>query len=264
MATTVAQTGVGVLDKSVAILEAVAGGSRTLSELVEATGLSRPTAHRLARSLEAHGLLSREGPGQWRLGLRLTALGSAAARSVREAARPVLADLADRTGESAQLYVRRGDARVCIEVAESRRELRTIVPLGAALPLTAGSAGKVFLAWADEDDRERLIHRAEKLTPATPTDPGRIRAELAAVRRRGWAESVAEREPGVASVSAPVVGAGGEVVAVVSVSGPIERTGRSPGRRYAREVIAAARAVEAALGVAGPASPPPGAVRGSG
>jgi DNA-binding IclR family transcriptional regulator len=60
------------------------------------------------------------------------------------------------------------------------------------------------------------------------------------VRRRGWAESVGEREAGVASVSAPVWGAGGRVEAAVSVSGPIERLGRHPGRRLARAVVAAA------------------------
>jgi DNA-binding IclR family transcriptional regulator len=248
---TLPRTGVGVLDKCVAILASVEGGARSLTELVEGTGLSRPTLHRLATALEAHGLLAREGPARWRLGLRLLALGSTAARSmpIREAARPALQALRAATGESAQLYVREGDTRVCIEVAESERELRTIVPLGASLPITAGSAGKVFMAWAPEEDRERLLARVPRLTPATPIDPKRIRAELARIRARGWSESVAEREAGVASVSAPVLDATGALVAAVSVSGPIERTGRSPGRRYAEAVMEAARAIEAALGV---------------
>ncbi|MBI4261009.1 MAG: IclR family transcriptional regulator [Actinobacteria bacterium] len=249
----IARTGVGVLDKSVAILAAVQGGARSLAELVSATGLSRATAYRLAAALEAHGLLAREEPGRWRLGLRLLALGTSAARGlpIRQAALPALRDLAARTGESAQLYVRDGDARVCVEVVESPRELRTIVPLGASLPLYAGSAGKVFLAWADEADRERLIGGVRRLTDRTPMDPRRIRAELARVRQRGWGESVAEREPGVASASVPVLDGSDHLVAVLSVSGPIERTGRQPARRYVEDLRKAATAVEAALGAVG-------------
>jgi DNA-binding IclR family transcriptional regulator len=146
------------------------------------------------------------------------ALGQAAAGSlsIAQSARPALEALRDDTGESVQLYVRDGDRRVCALSLESPHGLRTIVPLGASLPLDRGSAGRVLL-----DD------------PAS--------------RRRGWAESVEEREPGVASVSAPVFDAAGSVLAAVSVSGPIPRTSRSPGRRYGARVAAAARAVEAVI-----------------
>jgi DNA-binding IclR family transcriptional regulator len=99
---------------------------------------------------------------------------------------------------------------------ESPHGLRTIVPVGVSLPLTVGSAGKV------------------------------LRGDAAA-RRQGWAQSVEERERGVASVSAPVHDARGAVTAAVSVSGPIDRTTRSPGRRYSSAVVEAARAVERAL-----------------
>ena len=238
-----------------AILDSVESGAGTLGELVAATGMSRTTAFRLATALEAHGLLGRGAGGRWCLGSRLLALGSAAMTdlSVRDAlrrvARPILDALAETTGETGQLYVRTGDRRVCVEVAESDEELRTIVPVGASLPLTAGSAGKVFLAWASEEDRERQIANVEPLTPATPTDPGRIRTQLETVRRRGWAESIAEREPAVASVSAPVLDAEGSILAAVSVSGPAHRTGRSPVKRYAHDVMNAARAIERALGI---------------
>ena len=79
---TVADSGVGVLDKSVAVLEAVEDGARSLAELVAATGLTRATTHRLATALETHGLLARESRGRWRLGPRLLALGSSAARTL--------------------------------------------------------------------------------------------------------------------------------------------------------------------------------------
>ena len=145
-----------------------------------------------------------------------------------EAARPVLTALRDETGESTQLYVREGDRRVCVaSVERTGGGLKDIVPVGAVLPLDRGSGGKVLLAWAE--DGESLSSTAE-------------------VRGRGWAESVAEREAGVGSVSAPVFGAGGALRAAVCASGPISRLGEHPGERLAGPVVAAARKIEDALG----------------
>ena len=210
-------SGVGVLDKAMAVLGALEPGPAGLAELVDRAGLSRPTAHRLAVALEAHGLVRRDDGGRFCLGLRLIGLGHAAAEAVPvwAAARPALVRLHEETGESVQLFVRDGDARVCVESLESARELRTIVPVGARLPLDAGSAGRVLSG--------------------------------AAVGSGGWIQSVAEREEGVASVSAPVRDASGEVVAAVSVSGPIQRTTRKPGHRYGPAVAQAAAEVEAAI-----------------
>lgn len=207
-------SGVGVLDKAMAVVGALEAEPRSLAELVDATGLSRPTAHRLAVALEAHGLVRRDDDGRFCLGLRLIGLGHAAAEAVPvwAAARPALAWLHEQTGESVQLFVRDGDARVCVESIESARELRTIVPVGARLPLGAGSAGRVLSGASG-----------------------------------AWVQSVGEREEGVASVSAPVHDARGRVVAAVSVSGPIQRTTRSPGRRYGDQVAQAAYQIEAAI-----------------
>jgi DNA-binding IclR family transcriptional regulator len=206
---------VGVLDKAVLVLDALEAGPRSLAELVEATGIPRATTHRLASALEDHGLVGRDAEGRFVLGLRLAALGRAATDSfpLADLAGPALAALRDETGESVQLYVRDGDRRVCVAALESPHGLRTIVPLGASLPMDVGSAAKLLRGDAD-------------------------------ALRRGWAESVAEREAGVASVSAPVLDAAGHVLAAVSVSGPVERTTRQPGRRYADAVQAAARRIE--------------------
>jgi DNA-binding IclR family transcriptional regulator len=231
-------TQVGVLDKSVAILAALAEeGPLSLAGLVEATGLSRPTAHRLALALEAHRLVGRDGAGRFRLGLRL--LGWAGAVSAElglvEAARPVLEALRDETGESAQLFVRDGDSRLCVAASERPAGLRDTVPVGAVLPIDRGSGGKVLLAFA-ADGVARF--------------PGADPAELETIRRRGWAASVAEREDGVCSVSAPVLDSGGRVHAALGVSGPINRLGRQPGRQLAAPVVAAARELERRAGLA--------------
>jgi DNA-binding IclR family transcriptional regulator len=234
-------TNVGVLDKSVLILAALADeGPLSLAGLVSATGLSRPTAHRLAAALEAHRLVGRDEAGRYRLGLRL--LGWAGAVRVEmglvEAARPVLEALRDETGESAQLFVRDGDARLCVAASERPAGLRDTVPVGAVLPIDRGSGGKVLLAFGSEDGA------------ATGRFPAVDVAELETIRRRGWAASVAEREDGVCSVSAPVLDSGGKVHAALGVSGPINRLGRQPGKQLAAPVVAAARELERRAGLA--------------
>ncbi len=196
-----------MLDKAVSVLDALAAGPLALGDLVAATGLPRATAHRLAVALEVHGLVRRDGDGRFGLGPRLTGL------ELPVLARPALERLRDATGESVQLYVRRGERRLCVASLESPHGLRTIVPVGASLPLDVGSAGKVLRA----------------------SSPPAV------------AESVEERERGVASASAPVFGPDGGLVAAVSVSGPIERTTRSPGDRYGPALVEAARAVEREL-----------------
>ena len=228
-------SGVGVLDKAISVLAAAEGGPATLAQLVSVTGLARPTTHRIAVALEHHRLLARDAQGRFILGPRITELASAAGEDrLLAIAQPLLIQLRDATGESAQLYrLARGgggggaDVRVCVAAAERASGLRDTVPVGAALPMTAGSAAQVLLAW-EEGERMHRGLRGAKFTATT----------LAGVRRRGWAASAAEREPGVASVSAPVRGAGGKVLAAVSVSGPIERLSRSPGRLHAAAVVA--------------------------
>lgn len=216
------------MDKSVAILSFLAeGGPASLAEVVEGTGLPRPTAYRLLSALEAHQLVAR-GDGRYALGLRLMGWGNrAVGLGLIESSRPVLAALSDACGESTQLYVREGVNRVCVAAVErTGGGLRDAVPVGAVLPLGRGSGGRALLAWAEDGEH---FHAA---------------VDLEETRKRGWAESVAEREAGVASVSAPVFGPDGKIRAAVSASGPISRLGERPGERLAKQVVAAAREIE--------------------
>lgn len=211
-------SGIGVVDKAVAVLEAIRRRPCTLAELQHGTGLPRATAHRLAQALEVHGLVRRDTVGRFCLGFELLALGREAAQSfpLAERARPSLDALADVTGESVQLFVAEGtEHRRCVVSVQSGHGLRWIVPEGALLPLAVGSAGRVLSGEA--------------------------------TTRAGWIASVEEREVGVASVSAPVTGPSGEVLAAVSVSGPVERLTRQPGRRFGDRVVATAQQVAAVL-----------------
>lgn len=210
------------MGKAVALLDAVAAAGpaypASLSGLVSRTGIPRATVYRLASALVSYGLLDKSGDGTYRLGARLVELGRLAGqrrRGLAQAAAPALEKLRDATGESAQLFVAEGGRRVCVMSLESPHSLRTIVAVGASLPMDKGSGGRVLSG-----------------------DPGTL--------ARGWTESAEEREVGVASVSAPVY-MDGAVVAAVSVSGPVERLTRSPGRRFAPLVVAAAQEISSAL-----------------
>ena len=230
------QSGIGVVDKSVAILTAVAATPRTLAELVEVTSLPRATAHRLAVALEVHRLVARDTEGRFVLGPRVGELAHALPDALVSAAQPVLAWVRDECGESTQLYRRDGSERVCVAAAERASGLRTTVPVGSRLPLSAGSGAQVLCAWSDPASLTDVL-AASEFTPRL----------LAEVRRRGWAQSVAQREAGVASVSAPVITSTGGLLAAISISGPIERLGRTPGARYAHVLVAGARRISAAL-----------------
>ena len=211
-------SGVGVVDKVVAVLRALeTNGPSSLLELQQATALPRATAHRLATALEDHGLIRRDDGGHFALGWGLVSLGRAASAVLPliELARPVLDSLRTKTGESVQLYVQEGDARRCLVSLESPHGLRWIVPEGSLLPLNAGSAGHVLSG-----------ERTDK---------------------HGWIQSVGEREAGVASVSAPVLNAQGNIIAAISVSGPIERLTRRPGERHGAVVVQAAKRLQRLL-----------------
>ena len=208
---------VGVLDKAIGVLHAIERhGPQSLIDLQTATDLPRATLHRLAVALERHGLLRRDQAGRFCLGLGLVALGHVANETfpIASLSRPRLADLCQHTGESVQLYVRDGERRRCAVSFPSPHGLRWMVGEGALLPLHLGSAGRVLTG---------------------------------EVGRDGWVETVEEREPGVASVSAPISGESIGVLAAVSVGGPIERLSREPGKRFGAAVVDAAADIAAML-----------------
>ena len=230
-------SGVGVLDKAALVLAALESGPASLAALVATTGLARPTAHRIAVALEHHRLVARDMQGRFILGPRLAELSAAAGEDrLLAAAGPVLARLRDITGESAQLFRRQGDYRVCVAAAERPTGLRDTVPVGSQLTMNAGSAAQILLAWEDPERMNRGLQKAAFSAAA-----------LAGVRRRGWAQSVGEREPGIGSVSACVRSPSGKAIAAVSVSGPLERLTRQPGRMHAPAVVAAAERLSQSL-----------------
>jgi DNA-binding IclR family transcriptional regulator len=195
-----------MLARIVAILDAVEGSAASASELARRSGLSVSTAHRLALSMVEYGFLRRTGSGDFRLGHRFVRT------ALENAALPVLTGLRDETGETAQLWLRRGDERICALTIDSQQELKATLPVGSRLALPAGSSGRLLARDPDAlDELERL----------------------------GWVESVAKRTPGLGSVSAPVM-ARGEMIATVCLAVPLTRVQASPGQDFGGQVRAAA------------------------
>ena len=222
------------MDKVVALLGSLAGGPMTLQELSDATGLPRPTAHRLAVALEHHGLVARADGAQFALGPQLAEWTMPHAPWV-SAATTIARELRDASGVSAQVYRRAGSERVCVAAAEPARGLRDTVPVGALLTMKAGSAAQVLAAWSTAEDQAAVLHGATFTS-----------SDLATVRKRGWAQSIAQREPGVASLAAPVRDATGQVIAAMSISGPIDPLAR-PTKQQIAALLAAAAQLESAI-----------------
>lgn len=221
-------SGIKVLDRSVSIIEAVANGDKTLSQLSDATGLPRATTHRLASALEVHHILVRTDSGAWSIGPALSRYAAAAPSLIIEAAKPIMNALVRATGESVQLYELTGSTRTCVAAVEPPSGLTNTVPVGSQLPLDRGSAARVFAAYEH--------------TSASFSDE-----ELEAVRTTRLAESVNEREVGLSSVSTPIHDSAGHLLAVLSISGPAERLKPSPANKWGPQLLAAAEKLMAAI-----------------
>ena len=222
-------SGIKVLDRAIAIVRAVAAGDKTLAALSADTGLPRATTHRIATALETHHILSRTPVGEWTVGTALASYATQTPPQLLSAAEPIMRGLVTATGESVQLYQLTGNTRTCIAAEEPASGLTHTVPVGSQLSLSAGSAARVYAAFG--------------LIDAHPFPAG----ELEAVRDSGLAESVDEREVGLASVSAPITDTDGAVVAVLSISGPVERLSPSPAAKWGAQLGEAAAALSSAL-----------------
>lgn len=217
--------------------------ARTLgvTEISSTLDISKAVVHRILASLRDRDLVTLDdeshryslGPAvlvladAYRGGLDHRALASAAMRRLVEA-----------TGETATMSVLSDGRRVHVDQVTPQVEVRMTVQVGAAYPLHAGSSSKALLAFMPDQDRERVLaQELPAVTGATITSPEELRADLEAIRERGWAVSLGEREAGAGSVAAPVFDHAGDPIMVLSVCGPLERV-RGRVEELAGELVA--------------------------
>jgi IclR family transcriptional regulator, acetate operon repressor len=224
-----------------------AGEPVDLATVVDASGLSKPTAYRLLRVLAEEGWLDRVGRSSWRPGTRLHRLARAGATSLDpvDVARPVLHKLADATSETACLHLLDGDAALLAAGQESSAHaLRRVAAIGERTPLTRGAAGIAILAQLGHASQDRL------LATLTPNSRSKLRKRLTETSRRGWSESMGENHPGVAGIAAAInAGPGGPVVGSISLAGPADRWNQAARNKAVRFLTSACEEATRRLGV---------------
>jgi DNA-binding IclR family transcriptional regulator len=219
----------------------------SVGELALAAGLPKSTTSRLVRALERQGLVQRDGSrGTLRPGPVLLRFARRGARDVDlvSVAADALAILAERSGETVNLAVATPTGVEHVAQLDSRHFIGGTNWMGRIVPFHCTANGKVLLAFGAANTGGTPL---EPLTRRTIVDAARLERELAAVRKRGYATTVEELEPGLAAVAAPVWEPGGSVAAAVSVSGPTIRLTSTRLDELARLVIDAAAAISARL-----------------
>ncbi|MQB01417.1 MAG: helix-turn-helix domain-containing protein [Actinobacteria bacterium] len=250
---------VQAFDRALAILDAFTPERSALgvSEIARITGLSRSTVHRLLVTLRRHELVQQlPDSTNYALGPHLLRLAQIAFSSVnlQSIAKPIMERLRDRCDETVGLHARLNPTtRTVLDQVESSQPLRrTYTEIGHPIPIYQGAPGKVLLAYSSRElQDEVLAGKLEAVTPRTITDPERVRAELARIRKNGYALSFEERVPGVSTLAVPIANHTGAVVAAISVAGPSTRLSRRRLLGFVPFASEAARAISAKLGYAG-------------
>lgn len=243
------------VDRALAVLLEV--GERgsdglSLAECAAVLGFSKPTTHRVLRTLTARGFLRADRErGVYTLGVASLRLGMdfLVQLDVRREALPLLRELADETGETVHLGVLEGSDVVYVEKVESRHAVRMFSRIGHTMPAYSTGVGKAILAFLppealDAALPERLVARR----PRTITDPAALRAQLAEIRGRGYSIDDCENEEGIRCVGAPVLDHAASVVAAISVAGPETRVTQERVPDLGGLVSAAALALSLRLG----------------
>lgn len=224
----------------------------TVGEITRLTGLNQSTVSRLLATLAGKKCLEQTGPaGRYHLGVKFYQWGSVLRQkgTLSELARPMMERLRDACGEEVSLFALSDGNRICVEAVKSHHGVAKVTAVGTILPLHCGAAGKVLLAYLPVRERRRILHGKPltRYTPTTITDRAALEASLKQIRRDGYGFSVGEREAGSYSAVAPVMGRKGEIVASLSISGPVFRLSEEQKAVNIQAALNAARDISALL-----------------
>jgi len=248
------QNTVQALDRGLEILAHVAAHpGRTLSEIAEGTGEAVATVFRALVTLQGHGMVEVEEPGQfWHIGPGAFRTGTAFLRRTKvvERARQPMDQLMRDTGETANLGTEIRDEVVFLAQVETHEAIRAFFAPGTKGAMHSSGIGKALLAWYPVERVQGIVARQglAKFTTLTLTSESALLRDLARTRERGYSIDDQERAEGMRCVAAPIFNAHGEPVAGLSVSGPSFRMGLSDAARFGALVRAAADRVTEATG----------------
>ncbi len=216
------------LDRAMVILETLGtSGGMTLTELATALDQSPATAYRVLTTLETRSIVELDQQRQtWHVGAGAFRIGSAFLRrtNLLERARPIMQQLMEATGETANLGIENKTNVLFVSQVETHASIRAFFPPGTQSPMHASGIGKALLAQFDEPRLNAVVSQGlESFTSRTLTNGSALLSDLAATRRRGFAIDDEERNEGMRCVAAPVFDATGRAVAGLSISGPTAR-----------------------------------------
>jgi DNA-binding IclR family transcriptional regulator len=214
-----------VLDRMMEVLSALEQRSSgmTITDLTAVLGQPRTTVYRILNTLQRYDVVRRDDAGSYHLGSRLLTLAShVASRAVDidlvAIAQPYLDKLAAELGEGVKLSVIDNEGVLVLAASPGRREYALTVAPGQRMPVHAGAASKLLLAYLEPEILARWIDRPlSAFTSKTITDPKRLRSELTRIRRLGWAQDKGENAPSIQAYAAPVFTKNGKMIAAVSV-----------------------------------------------
>jgi IclR family KDG regulon transcriptional repressor len=244
-----------VLDRTVAIMDSFSLEQpvQGVRDVARKTGLSSSTAGRIMAYLKDLGILNQDPDTlAYMMGSKPLAWAGiyTVTSDVRTIALPVMVRLQEQTRETISLYVMEGDERVCVERLESPETVRIVARVGRRIPLYAGSAGKLLLAYLPEARREEILKRIKlvPMTEKTITDLDELRQNIGKIRKQGFAFSRGEWILEAAGVAAPVFDPRGQITAALTISGPAQRFTHEKVAELAHLVKAGAEQISSELG----------------
>ncbi len=249
------------VDKALRLLEILSQseGPMRLRDIAEASDLTRSNAFRMLQTLRDLGYVEQVSDGtQYDLTLKVFEIGArkVASNALVSAAHPVLQRLSERVTENVMLSVREGLTSIAVDRIESRAFVRTFAFIGARAPLHAVSGGKVLLAWAPDDVIAAMTENLTRFTEATIADPDRLMKEIDVIRANGYATAFHEINEAARGVAVPIRSRHGDVVAALSISGPMEDLDDALIAHFVTELKTHAAQVEQAWTGAGQANVP--------
>jgi DNA-binding IclR family transcriptional regulator len=234
--------------RNIEILQLIADAPRppTLTNILDASGLTRPTLYRVLAALEAELLIVIRPEKRYSLGPRLISLArnALANNDIRQIAREDLERLGDETGETVHLAIPSGNQMVIIDKIESREVVRMASVIGMLVPFHTTGVGKAFLVGLKAQKMSDLINRLpmEKITSFTTTDPEKLQQKIINAQKEGFIHDDQENEKGIVCYGAPIFDATGEPVAGVSVSTPSFRLDENSAH-YTQPLMTCAKAI---------------------
>ena len=224
-------SGVAAVDRAISVIDAFQSGesSLTLQKLAERTGLHKSTIIRLIASLERGSIVIKRGQGEYALGPALLKYGSRYQSSLRLSDQlvPVLSELMNATGQTSAFFVRDGNSRVCLHMAESYSVLRSHLRVGSVQPILPSGSGQILLAYSSD--------------PAEAASGEAVRRSLVVLNK-------GQRHPEISSLAAPVLGYGDVLVGAITVSGPTGDYNRKQVAVFSKPLLEAAMTLTERLG----------------